>query len=1175
MNPTIPTKDNSILPPSWARRIARLAISLLTATGLLAPQLQAAPLYLDFAKSTNGAYTSGWTPVYATQQVNTQVSVSNVGGSGYNFTFSNVASYDNGLVTEPLTRSGFYNITGVANPHVFTLTGLAPNKPVKLYACAAWDKNSKGGYIVYGDSGAAGVKAQTTPDTPGPGTTPTLANLTLIGTATADGTGMVTGNLYGSNGVAGTTEGQVGAFVFVPTQTITASAGGNGTISPAGAVDVSGGTNQSYIITANSGYHVADVLVDGASVGAIGSYTFANVVANHTIAASFAIDSISHTITASAGANGTISPIGATSAFQGTSVPFTITPDTGYHVANVLVDGSSVGAVSNYTITNVTANHTISASFAINTYTITATAGAHGSISPAGATNVNYFDSQEFFITPDAGYYVGSLLVDGVAVSPDVFYAFYEVTANHTISVTFDNRTRLYLDFAKTNSGYTNNWTPIYAAQQADTMVSVANVGGSDYGFTFGHVASYDNNNGNESLTRSGFFNFGTTNNSHPFALTGLTPGQAVSLYACAAWDGNGSGSYVVYGDSGAAGMKAQTIGDPGNTPILENLTLIGTATVDVNGTVAGNMYGNAGVGLGGEGQLGGFVFAIEAPPVFAITASAGAHGTITPSGAVNVTSGGNQSFTIAANSGYHIADVLVDGVTVGAVPNYTFNIVTAPHTISASFAVDTVVYTITASAGANGTISPSGAVSSNAGVNKVFSIAANTGYHIANVLVDGASVGTVSTYTFNNVSANHTIAASFAINTFTITASAGANGSISPNGPTAVNHGDSPTFTLTPNAGYTVDDVQVDGVSVGVVNSYTFTNVTAAHTISASFDNRVKLKLDFTFTGVATTANWTPVGGNYVADTPVASTSNINGLGYNFSIDHVGAYDNGETWESLTRSGFYNYGTNTNDHAFTVTGLNAGQSVSLYACATWDGNARAGIVVFGDSGAAGVKALTVGDPGTNPTLTNLTLIGTATADGTGRVTGSLHGAGGVGSATEGQVGGFVFAISAGGTPPSSAYDNWATSAPNNLTGADALPGSDPDLDGVSNKLEFALNGSPISGASSGLSFGKAATVNSEPNVLTLTIAVRNTATFSASGNRMKSTAVDGITYIVEASNELGDWGGPVVTEVTGTDATTIQSGLPSPQAGWSYKTFRTDGSSSSDASDFIRVGVE
>ena len=1172
MNPTARTKENPTIlqppRPSWVRRFALLAIPFLVALGMLAPQLRAVPLYLDFA--TNGGVTtaSGWTPVY---QAGALAGITNAGGSGYNFQFTNIGAYQGTDVTQTLTRSGFHNSNNYATAKTFTLSGLPPNKPVKLYACASWDGNGAGGYIVYGDNAPTGVKAQTIGN---PGTTGTLPNLTLIGTATADGAGVVTGSLWGRNSATatGNAEGQVGAFVFVPTQTITASAGTNGSISPLGTVDVAGGTNQSYTITANSGYHVADVLVDGVSVGAVSSYTFTNITADHTIAASFAVDTVSYTITASAGANGSISPSGATSAFQGTSVPFTITPATGYHVADVIVDGSSVGAVGSYTFTNVSTNHTISASFAINTFTITASAEANGSISPNGASTVNYGATPSFTITPAPGYYIASILVDGVAVATDSTYTFTSVTANHTIVASFDNRERLYLDFAKTSSGYTSGWNPIFVPQQIDTNVSVTDIGGSGYDFTFGHVASYDNNNTNQSLTRSGVYNFGGINNAHPFTLTGLIPGQAVSLYACAGWDGNNAGAYVLYGNSGANGVKAQTIGDPGNSPTLANLKLIGTATVDITGKVSGSMYGSAGVGLGGEGQLGAFVFAIEAPPVHTITASAGAHGSISPSGAISVTSGDNQGFTISAASGYHIADVLVDGVTVGAVPSYTFNVVTASHTISASFAVDTTIYTITASADANGTISPTGAVGVNEGINKVFSIGANTGYHISDVLVDGVSVGAVSTYTFINVIANHTISVITAIDTFTITASAGANGSISPTGPTSVNYDSMQEFTITPASGYYVDEVLVDGISVGGVTSYIFENVTANHTISASFDNRVKLKMDFTsgnFTG-----GWNPVYANYLADTVSTGSTNIEGLGYSFSIAHVGSYDNGQTLQSLTRSGFYNFGNIANDHSFSLSGLNAGQMVSLYACAAWDGNAKAGVVVFGNSGANGVKALTVGSPGTSPTLANMTLIGTATADGSGIVTGSLHGTGGVGSATEGQLGGVVFAIDAGGTPPTNPYVSWATSAPYNLSGNDALPGSDPDGDGILNILEFALNSSPVSAGSRGKSSASVATVATIPNVLTYTIAVRSGASFSAVGNRQKAT-VDGITYTVEAANNLGDWGTPVVTEVTGTDATAIQSFLAAPDAGWTYKTFRTDGSSASDASDFIRAGVE
>ncbi len=74
--------------------------------------------------------------------------------------------------------------------------------------------------------------------------------------------------------------------------------------------------------------------------------------------------------------------------------------------------------------------------------------------------------------------------------------------------------------------------------------------------------------------------------------------------------------------------------------------------------------------------------------------------------------------------------------------------------------------HTITASAGANGSITPSGSVSVNNGSNQTFAIAATTGFHTVNVTVDSVSVGAVATYTFSNVTANHTIAATFVANT-------------------------------------------------------------------------------------------------------------------------------------------------------------------------------------------------------------------------------------------------------------------------------------------------------------------------------------------------------------------------------------------------------------------------
>lgn len=83
----------------------------------------------------------------------------------------------------------------------------------------------------------------------------------------------------------------------------------------------------------------------------------------------------------------------------------------------------------------------------------------------------------------------------------------------------------------------------------------------------------------------------------------------------------------------------------------------------------------------------------------------------------------------------------------------------------------------------------------------------------------------------------------------FTIKASASAGGAISPSGNVSAFETVSKTFTITPNAGYTVKDVLVDGASVGAVTSYTFPNVSAEHTISASF------AVDIPFKDVATGA--------------------------------------------------------------------------------------------------------------------------------------------------------------------------------------------------------------------------------------------------------------------------------------------------------------------------------
>jgi hypothetical protein len=228
------------------------------------------------------------------------------------------------------------------------------------------------------------------------------------------------------------------------------------------------------------------------------------------------------------------------------------------------------------------------------------------------------------------------------------------------------------------------------------------------------------------------------------------------------------------------------------------------------------------------------------APATHMVTASAGAGGTIKPSGTITVPQGGSQAFSITPNTGFTIAGVTVDAVAKGAIPAYTFTNVMADHAIQATFRQNpTSTYTITASAGTGGTISPAGAVPVPQGGSRTFTITANPGFTIAGVAVDGVPKGALGTYPFTKVTANHTIQATFTQNptaTFTITASAGPGGTTTPAGPVAVPKGQDATFTIRARRHYRIHDVQVDGVSVGAVRTYTFHAVQAPHTLTARF---------------------------------------------------------------------------------------------------------------------------------------------------------------------------------------------------------------------------------------------------------------------------------------------------------------------------------------------------
>lgn len=165
---------------------------------------------------------------------------------------------------------------------------------------------------------------------------------------------------------------------------------------------------------------------------------------------------VNHTITASSGENGTISPSGAVVVSDDADQAFVITPDDGYAIQDVLVDDASVGAVSEYTFENVTADHAISASFAKEEVTLTMsvspaasgatdpTVGAH-TVNPGEAIDINATAGTDYgFVswTASANCVVGdaSAASTTVTLSGDgELTAIFSKNASSALAITYPN----------------------------------------------------------------------------------------------------------------------------------------------------------------------------------------------------------------------------------------------------------------------------------------------------------------------------------------------------------------------------------------------------------------------------------------------------------------------------------------------------------------------------------------------------------------------------------------------------------------------------------------------------------------------------------------------------------------------------------------------------------------
>ncbi|MGD9044554.1 MAG: PilC/PilY family type IV pilus protein, partial [Desulfobacterales bacterium] len=147
--------------------------------------------------------------------------------------------------------------------------------------------------------------------------------------------------------------------------TVTAIAGSNGSIDPSGATNVVNGGSITLSIIPDAGYQVLDVVDNGKSEGPLTSYTIDPVDKDHTIEVSFGATGY-YVITTNPGSNGRILPAGPVAVAPGADQPFTIVPDDGYVVDEVIVDGKKKGSITAYTFPEVYENGTISATFKVD-----------------------------------------------------------------------------------------------------------------------------------------------------------------------------------------------------------------------------------------------------------------------------------------------------------------------------------------------------------------------------------------------------------------------------------------------------------------------------------------------------------------------------------------------------------------------------------------------------------------------------------------------------------------------------------------------------------------------------------------------------------------------------------------------------------------------------------------
>ncbi len=351
---------------------------------------------------------------------------------------------------------------------------------------------------------------------------------------------------------------------------------------------------------------------------------------------------------------------------------------------------------------------------------------------------------------------------------------------------TINNQTGALFSFPN-DGAYLYDYSGTNAFNNAGTVTKSAGTGATTIAVPFTNTGTVNANSGTLSFTNN---------------FTNSASGEV---------QGTGTLSFTGTTFTNTGAINPATSGTPGKLTISGTLRQTSVVNADIGGTTAGTQYDQ--LAVSGAATLGGTLH-------------------------VNLING----FTPSAGNSFKILTYGSKAGSFGVVnlPTLTGNSWNTTYNAgSLDLSVSQSTYTLTYAAGPNGTISgTSPQTISYGGSGTAVTAVPNTGYHFVS-WSDGLPA---ATRTDTNVTANISVTANFAINTYTITASAGPGGSILPSGSIPVNHGSDQTFTITPDAGYDIVDVRVDNVSQGLIASYTFTGVTANQTIEAIFSASPKV---------------------------------------------------------------------------------------------------------------------------------------------------------------------------------------------------------------------------------------------------------------------------------------------------------------------------------------------